>query len=169
MMIAPSSPHEPPASLGSPWANARPTLADLQRKVIASGGNVGLFEATVSALGLNELSGPLALDQLDAISCAMATGTMALAGFNALPELLLSAGSNRAQTALFRECARVAGVDAAQLPDSDGAAIDEKFKVGLAEAVRRNGTVSLSLAQDIMRDAITEVAGAQCRPPASRG
>ena len=121
------------------------------------------------ALALDQLSGSLAPDQVAAVASAMATGATALAGFNALPELLLSAGSSRAQTALFRKCARAAGLDAALLTESDRVTIDGKFKVGLAEAARWNGTVSLSLAQNMMRDAITAVAGARRKPPASLG
>jgi len=169
MKIAPASPNGTPALPGSRRGKERPTLAELQLEIIASGGNVDLFEATVCALGLDQLSDSLAPDQVDAILRAMATGATALAGFNALPEFLLNAGSSRAQTALFRECAHAVGVNAAQLTESDRRAIDEKFKVGLAEAARWNGTVSLSLAQNMMRDAITAVAGARRKPPASLG
>ena len=169
MKVAPTSPNGTPALPGSRRVKERPTLAELKLEFIAGGGNADLFEATVRALGLDQLSGSLAPDQVDAVASAMATGATALAGFNALPELLLSAGSNRAQTALFRDCARTAGLDAAQLSEPERAAIDERFKVGLAEAAQWNGTVGLSLAQNMMRDAITAVVGARRKPPADRG
>ena len=150
MKIAPASPDGTPALPGSRRGKEHPTLAELKLEVIASGGNVDLFDSTVRALGLDRLPGSLAPDQVGAIASAMATGATALAGFNALPELLLSAGSNRAQTALFRECARAAGLDAAQLSEAERAAIDERFEAGLAEAARRNGAVGLSLAQNFI-------------------
>jgi hypothetical protein len=144
---------------GDATNSAGPTVADLRSSYVLLGGQPGVFDAAVRAVG-DGGDGLLQPLQEKSLRDALATSATVMAGFNAAAaELLFKASAP--QTGWFRDCARAVGIeDPIALSVQDCVDIDNQFIASVAAMQRAcGGFVDIAVAEMLMCRAIAVVTG----------